>query len=177
MSEEDFRAELEDYQERRIVEEDEFTNGDDHHRRLVNYDNVKWSDYAWMREVGTEYYFRYEGSQAVPPCYEKAHYRVMKDYIRVHPSQIAELERLIAKRIAPKHSEKRECQPDTAGRDRGDNRVGVNRPLQSRTGKHKTTFCECKDWKSKFGADRQWCEKSSDERFYDKPYNFNTGGF
>lgn len=178
MSEEDFAAELEEYQRQRAIEK---ASEEEHgHRRLVNYDNVKWSDYAWMREVGTEYYFRYEGSQAVPPCYEKAHYRVMKDYIRVHPSQIEELERLIAQRIAPKNSEKRSCRPDTAGKARGRSNgkaVDVNRPLQSTTEKHKNTFCECKDWKSKFGSDREWCEMSTRKRFYDQPYNFDTDDF
>eukprot|EP00548_Thalassiothrix_antarctica_P003227 CAMPEP_0194129910 /NCGR_PEP_ID=MMETSP0152-20130528/1095_1 /TAXON_ID=1049557 /ORGANISM="Thalassiothrix antarctica, Strain L6-D1" /LENGTH=886 /DNA_ID=CAMNT_0038824291 /DNA_START=312 /DNA_END=2973 /DNA_ORIENTATION=- len=118
--------------------EAEYLENIENHRKLNeplrdNYKDVKYSPYEWMREVKTEYYYRYEGSQMVPPCYETVHYRVMKDPIRIHPIQLAELERLLAWRIAPKGSKFNECKPDTAGRQRsGSNRnaVDLNRPIQ-----------------------------------------------
>ena len=144
---------------------------------LENYEQVHYLPYNWMREVKTEYYYRYEGSQAVPPCYEKVHWRVMKDPIRVHPDQIRELERLLAERIAPKGSEFNECERDTAGRERPgtDGKVfDFNRPLQSNSRWQVQTFCHCSDWTSKFPEDRAWCELDRDDRFYDYPYNFNV---
>jgi hypothetical protein len=145
-----------------------------------NYVNVRYSPYEWMREVGTEYFYRYEGTQMVPPCYEKVHYRVMKDPIRIHPDQLAELERLLAWRIAPKGSEFNECQRDSAGPDRAGssgNAVDLNRPLQSYSNIHRKVFCECGDWDSKFQGDKDWCELDQQTRWYEKPYNFDSSGF
>ena len=177
MSEEDFLEELEQYEMERNLERSTEEIGDNNRRRLAqNYDHVKWNDYQWLREVGTEYYFRYEGQQMVPPCYDKVHYRVMKDYIRVNPVQIEELQRLLAHRIAPKGSLKNQCQRDTAGKRVTEDRVDLARPLQSSTQKHAATFCECKDWKSKFSQDREWCELKQGQRLFERPYNFATGG-
>jgi hypothetical protein len=58
-------------------------------RRLINYDHVgPWHNYFPMLGVRTEYYYRYSGSQTVPPCYgrffqnnnrkQTNHYRIMK---------------------------------------------------------------------------------------------------
>uniref|UniRef100_A0A7S0F4Q6 Alpha-carbonic anhydrase domain-containing protein n=1 Tax=Craspedostauros australis TaxID=1486917 RepID=A0A7S0F4Q6_9STRA len=142
-----------------------------------NYSLVQWWPYEWMIKVGTEYYFRYEGTQTVPPCYEKVHWRVMKDPIRVAPHQMRELERLMAWRI------NEHCQSDTAGAPREDRpeAVWLARPLQYYQELHRKEFCECQDWPSKFPAERTWCYKyrTRDEniRLYENPYNFLSEGF
>jgi hypothetical protein len=145
-----------------------------------SYVNVPYSPYEWMREVRTEYFFRYQGTQMVPPCFETVNYRVMKDPIRIHPDQLVELERLLAWRIAPKGSEFNECERDTAGRERpGSNgdAVDLNRPLQSYHNIHRKVFCECGDWLSKFQEDRDWCDLDQQTRWYEHPYNFDSSGF
>lgn len=141
-----------------------------------NYDNVEWWPYEWFLKVGTEYYFRYEGTQTVPPCYDTAHWRVFKDPIRVAPHQMRELERLIAWRTGDN------CQRDTAGKGTDDpNVVDVARPLQSTHRLHRKVFCECKDWPSKFPEDRQWCRKwqetPPEQRLFENPYNWPSNGF
>lgn len=135
-----------------------------------NYHHVKYSPYEWLREVRTEYYYRYEGSQMVPPCFETVHYRVMKDPIRIHPIQLEELERLLAQRIDPES-----CQNDTAGRERSSDstKVDLNRPLQKYSNIHRKVFCECQDWISKWQEDQDWCELNQEERFNEKLYNFS----
>eukprot|EP00934_Nitzschia_sp_Nitz4_P000422 Nitzschia sp. Nitz4//scaffold21_size171442//123870//126940//NITZ4_002181-RA/size171442-augustus-gene-0.206-mRNA-1//-1//CDS//3329542471//422//frame0 len=183
--ENDYLQGIEDYRQRR-TEESKAASEAIHEstRRLTdygtpeyNYPNVKYSPYEWLREVKTEYYFRYEGGQMVPPCFETVHYRVMKDPILIHPDQLAELERLLAWRIAPKGSEENECQPDSAGRERPGshgNAVDLNRPLQGYSNIHRKVFCECQDWTSKFDEDKAWCQLDKDERWFKKPYNFNV---
>jgi hypothetical protein len=141
-----------------------------------NYDDVHFWPYEWFLKVGTEYYFRYEGTQTTPPCYDTAHWRVFKDPIRVAPHQMRELERLIAWRQGDN------CETDTAGKSTGDaNVVDVARPLQSYHRLHRKVFCECQDWPSKFVADRQWCRnwqnKAPEERLFESPYNFPSDGF
>ena len=128
---------------------DQYEQEENDSRRLArmreNYEQVNWRPYHWMRKVKTEYYYRYEGTQAVPPCYERVHWRVMKDPIRVHPDQIKELERLLAERIAPKGSEFNQCARDTAGKKRPGTNGKVydfNRPLQSNDRRHYQTMCE-----------------------------------
>ena len=77
------------------------------------------------------------------------------------------------------------CQVDTAAkvrRDPNDPRqileVTTARPVQSTTKAHYETFCECKDWGSKWKEDQDWCRiEDINERLYDKPYNFMTNGF
>ena len=142
-----------------------------------NYEDVHWWPYEWLLKVGTEYYFRYEGSMTVPPCYSVNHWRVMKDPIRVAKHQITELERLTAWRING------QCQADTAGKKRKDNpdAVDVNRPVQELEKGHRMVFCECQDWPSKFPAERAWCQKwqqrDPELRLFQNPYNWNQGGF
>lgn len=62
---------------------------DDKRRRLMNYEHVEpWHNYFPMLGVRTEYYYRYSGTQTVPPCYgmffkdnnrkQTNHHRVMK---------------------------------------------------------------------------------------------------
>jgi hypothetical protein len=158
----------------------------DYHRRMQmqtdhlateNYDNVFWWPYEWLLKAGTEYYFRYEGTQTAPPCFETAHWRILKDPIRVAPHQMRELERLTAWRLGD------ECTVDTAGKPRPGNpdAVDVNRPLQGYHNLHRKVFCECQDWPSKFPQDREWCRnwKTRDPnlRLFEKPYNFRSDGF
>jgi len=155
----------------------------DHKRRNLvegvheeNYDDIEWYPYEWMLKVGTEYYYRYEGSQVVPPCYDTVHWRPMKDPLRVHKRQIAELQRLLAWRLNPKT-----CEVDTAGvlSDDG-NTIKANREIQYFHDTHRMVFCECKDWPSKFEGDKEWCKNWKEdvdfERFYDRPYSFETNG-
>ena len=147
-------------------------------RHLLNYDHIAYDAYEWLRAVKTEYYFRYEGTFTTPPCSEVAHWRVLKDPIRVHPDQIKELERLLARRISPKGSMFKECQNDSAGKlrpGRQGDAVDLNRPLQSLHTLHRMVFCECKDWKSNFDEDIQWCRKDINTRLYDAPYGYGIG--
>jgi len=142
-----------------------------------NYEDVHWWPYEWLLKVGTEYYYRYEGSMTVPPCYSVNHWRVMKDPIRVAKHQIIELERLLAWRINGK------CKPSTAGKPREDNvdAVDVARPLQELQKGHRMVFCECQDWPSKFPQERAWCEKwqqrDPELRLFQNPYNWAQDGF
>jgi carbonic anhydrase len=158
-------------------------------RKLYQYDELEWFNYWPMLGVRTEYYFRYSGSQTIPPCYGNFigesrvgtnHWRVMKDPIRIHSRQLRELQRLSAERIAPIGSTVNACQSDTAAKVTRDpldptKIVDVNnaRPLMSWAKPHFKTFCECKDWESKWPEDRNWCAiEDINERFYDKPYNY-----
>ena len=130
--------------------------------------------YEWMLKVGTEYYFRYEGTQVVPPCRQVVHWRVMKDPIRVHERQIAELNRLLAWRI-----NEDTCTAETAGVLSEDgNKVNVNREIQYTHRNHRKVFCECKDWPSQFLNDQIWCTDWENDpnynRFYAYPYSFPT---
>jgi hypothetical protein len=122
-----------------------------------------------------QYYYRYEGTQVVPPCWEIVHWRVMKDPIRVHSRQIAELTRLLASRIDPVS-----CNADTAGVVKKDGNFSVSREISYTHTQHRKVFCECKDWPSKFESDRNWCRNWKDDteykRFYEYPYNFETNG-
>jgi Eukaryotic-type carbonic anhydrase len=67
----------------------------------LDYEDVPFWPYEWIVKVETEYYFRYEGTQLVPPCWETVHWRLMKDPIRVPQRQIDELNRLLAWRLSP----------------------------------------------------------------------------
>ncbi|KAL3916149.1 MAG: hypothetical protein SGILL_005311 [Bacillariaceae sp.] len=142
-----------------------------------NYDDVYWWPYEWLLKVGTEYYFRYEGSMTVPPCYTVNHWRVMKDPIRVAEHQIKELERLLAWRMNGN------CDASTAGKPREGNpdAVDVNRPVQELERGHRMVFCECQDWPSKFPREREWCKKwqtrDPELRLFDNPYNWPQNGF
>ncbi len=100
----------------------------------------------------------------------------MKDPAPIHPSQLAELQRLIAERVAPFDDPIAPCQKNTAARVSPQGDVSTARPLQqfNKAG-HKLTFCECKDWVSKWPEDRSWCEiKDMDERFFVKRYNWEV---
>lgn len=190
-------AEEELYQELMAMENDSDNNNhnetlrEEYRRKLLNYDEIPWFNYWPMLGVRTEYYFRYSGTQTIPPCYGDFdgasrkgtnHWRVMKDPIRIHPRQLVELRRLIAERIAPIDDPVMACAPDTAAKVTRDpnnskNYLEVNtaRPLQSWDRVHFKTFCECKDWRSKWPEDRKWCQiDNMNERFYDKKYNFDA---
>jgi hypothetical protein len=167
-----------------------------HGRHLLDYEHVDWFNYFPLLGCKTEYYFRYSGTQTVPPCYARFdagnnglgnrantnHWRVMKDPIRVSKRQILELHRLIRERIAPRDDPLRSCKPDTAaapdpygGSD--DRLISVARPLQSKQTAHFEVFCECKDWGSKWNEDKEWCKMSENQRLFDRPYNYMTSGF
>lgn len=130
-----------------------------------------------------------QGTATIPPCYGKDtrgtkrganHWRVMKDPIRIQKKQLLELERLIRERIAPIDDPIMPCQPDTAAKVSQDGRVDVARPLQYYDEEaHDVTFCECKDWESKWPEDQAWCQATKDveERLYVTPYNFESDGF
>lgn len=162
---------------------------EDRHRRLMNYDHVSWFNYFPMPDVRTEYYYRYSGSQTVPPCYgewfpgnlraQTNHWRVMKDPIRVSQRQIYEMHRLLKERIAPADAAQMACQPDTAAKpDPVDERkISVARPLQSVRPVHFITFCECENWRSKFEEDQEWCRQEKNDRLFSQPYNFAHSGF
>jgi hypothetical protein len=100
----------------------------------------------------------------------------MKDPLRIHPNQLKEMQRLIAERVAPHDDPVAGCQRDTAAEvnSRGD--VTTARPLQYYSEKgHVMTFCECKDWGSKWPEDREWCQIDDiEERFFDKPFNWEV---
>jgi hypothetical protein len=156
------------------------------HRHLMGGDEIVWFNYWPMLGVRTEYYYRYSGSQTIPPCYGEFdpssrsgtnHWRMMKDPIRIHPRQLEEMKRLIRERIAPPDDPIMACQPDTAAKIEG-NDVNTARPLQYEDDVHFTVFCECKDWPSKWPEDRAWCRtEDPNVRFYDTPYNFRSNGF
>ena len=161
-------------------------NADQEYRKLIQEDGMEWFNYFLMLGVRTEYYFRYSGSQTIPPCYgnfqsdtrsQTNHYRVLKDPIRIHPRQLAEVKRLLRDRIAPLGDPVASCQADTAADISGDV-ISVARPLQYEHTVHFEVFCECKDWPSKWPEDRAWCKMDNyTERFYEQPYNFVTDGF
>lgn len=157
-------------------------------RNLMNYDHISHNSYQFLLDVRTEYYFRYQGTMHVPPCYGRHvsgsrehvnHWRVMKDPIRVHPSQIDELNRLLRDRIAPADSEFNACQNDTAGKVDSNGKIWVARPLQQRSEPHHNTFCQCDRWPSKIPEDKAWCKSGSREYRFEapgNPYNFANGG-
>lgn len=165
-SEENLQRTYNEYVQRRRL-------GDHHHK--INYEDIMWEAYAFMIEVGTEYYFRYEGTMMVPPCWEVVHHRVMKDPIKVHPRQIEELNRLIMERRDPGT-----CAKDTAGvvYSTEPRKIDVSREIQYYHTQHRKVFCECKDWPSKFPNDKAWCSnwQTDDKRFYDTPYSFDSNG-
>lgn len=141
-----------------------------------NYDDVEFNTYEWMLKVETEYYFRYEGTMLVPPCWDVVHWRAMKDPLRVHSRQIAELHRLLAWRL-----DADTCTKETAGIVSPDgNTIELNREVQYVHTQHRKVFCECKDWPSKFQNDREWCRRWNEDvnhdRFYRHPYSFDSDG-
>jgi carbonic anhydrase len=160
---------------------------DAEYRKLIQGDEMEWFNYFLMLGVRTEYYYRYHGSQTIPPCYGNAqpdtraetnHWRVLKDPIRIHKRQLEEMQRLLRARIAPKGSQVNECLPDTAAKVSSTGQVDVARPLQYHHDAHFEVFCECKDWGSRWPEDQDWCAITDyNERFYQKPYNFMTSGF
>eukprot|EP00536_Pseudo-nitzschia_multiseries_P002979 jgi/Psemu1/184841/e_gw1.42.19.1 len=174
---------------RLLKEEHDGVHTDELHRQLIEGDETEWFNYWPMLGVRTEYYYRYEGTATIPPCYGQDvrgtrrgsnHWRVMKDPIRIQKKQLLELERLIRDRIAPPDDPVMPCQPDTAAKVSEDGRVNVARPLQSyNEDAHDITFCECKDWPSKWPEDQAWCAATEDveERLYMTPYNFESDGF
>ncbi|GKY97302.1 hypothetical protein MPSEU_000688600 [Mayamaea pseudoterrestris] len=160
-----------------------------HGRHLMDYESVgPYHTYFGMHGVKTDYYYRYSGSQTIPPCYGTYqqgsrkgtnHWRIMKDPIKMTQRQIDEMHRLLKERIAPIDDLIRPCQPDTAAGvyDGDDTKVNVSRPLMQTTGAHYQTFCECQDWNSHWQEDQDWCELDQMTRYYAQPYNYVTNGF
>ena len=162
------------------------------HRHLTNYDHVgPWHNYWPLIGVKTEYYYRYGGTQTVPPCYSRFkrgvkrgqtnHWRVMKDPIRISKRQLSELHRLLRERIAPPNDPLVACQADTAAKvDQATGLVDVARPLQGNHKAHHMVFCECENWGSLWKADKDWCRiyrNDKNARLFQHPYNFYTEGF
>ena len=153
-------------------------------RKLLEGDYLLFHNYQFLIDVRTEYYFRYAGTSTVPPCYGRFvpnsrentnHWRVLKDPIRVHPRQIAEMERLLRERIAPTDANSRACENDTAGKVDSDGHISVARPVMEYDLRHYASFCECDDWQSKWPEDRAWCSLNEGDkrtRFFDQPYNY-----
>jgi len=174
-------------------QEEEQVEGDPGDRHLMDYEHVgPWFNYWPMIGCKTEYYYRYSGTQTVPPCYGQFnpdtlgsrgftnHWRIMKDPIRVSRRQIKELHRLLRERIAPPDDPIRPCRPDTAAKPDPDDpsKVSTARPLQSYHEAHFKVFCECENWGSKWNEDKAWCQiQDKNERLFDHPYNYRTEGF
>ncbi|KAL3922274.1 MAG: hypothetical protein SGILL_002293, partial [Bacillariaceae sp.] len=58
------------YQRLRTMEGGNHTdNLHEQFRNLMEYDEIEWFNYWPLLGVRTEYYFRYSGSQTIPPCY------------------------------------------------------------------------------------------------------------
>jgi hypothetical protein len=161
-------------------------------RHLRDYDHVgPWHNYWPLIGVKTEYYYRYSGSQTIPPCYgrfvegnnraQTNNWRVMKDPIRISKRQLAELHRLLRERIAPPTDPLVACQPDTAAKvDPTTNFVDVARPLQQVEKAHHMVYCECENWGSQWEEDKDYCRIFRDDRnarYFQHPYNFYTEGF
>jgi hypothetical protein len=162
-------------------------------RQLLDYEHVDFFNYFPLLGCRTEYYYRYSGTQTIPPCYARYdtgdnsllgrgntnHWRIMKDPIRVSERQILELHRLIKNRVAPPDDPLHPCKHDTAAAPDADDsrKINVARPLQKTQNAHFETFCECKDWTSHWKEDQAWCEQSESTRLFDHPYNFQTSGF
>jgi carbonic anhydrase len=159
-------------------------------RKLLANDQLSFHNYQFLIDVKTEYYFRYQGTSTIPPCYGRYvpgsrgntnHWRVVKDPIRVNPRQIEEMERLLRERIAPKDdSNGKACKNDTAGKVEKDGHISVARPLMQFNDVHYMTFCECQDWPSKWPEDREWCSLNQGDqhtRLYEHPYNFESSSF
>jgi hypothetical protein len=172
-----------------LFEHSQTENASNASRHLVDYNEVKWYNYFPLPAVKTEYFFRYSGTQTVPPCYgafipgpdnrkQTNAWRVMKDPIIVSKRQITEMHRLLRERIAPKGDPVKSCQADTAGKVLSNNKIDVARPLQANQKAHFTVFCECINWKSKFAEDQKWCKnRDLKKRLLETPYNFATKGF
>ena len=75
------------------------------------------------------------------------------------PSQITELNNLLANRVDPET-----CQPYTAAQVDMDGSVRASRPLQLRRPSHLLVFCECVDWEPNLSTDEEFCNLPPEER-------------
>ena len=96
-----------------------------------------------------------------PPCFEGVHWRVLKEPIKVSNKQLQAIHRLLKERIDPVT-----CKKETAAEPRGRSgeKVGVNRPIQTTTAKHKAVYCECLDWDPNGEADQAHCALTLEDR-------------
>jgi hypothetical protein len=102
-----------------------------------------------------QYYWRYEGTTIEPPCVAGTNWRVLKEAIKVAPSQIRRLEELLIDRVDPKT-----CRKSTAGTvNNAGTIVAVNRPIQTTNDMHELRDCECV-WKSNSLHDNDTCKKN-----------------
>mmetsp|Transcript_20140 Transcript_20140/g.33400 ORF Transcript_20140/g.33400 Transcript_20140/m.33400 type:complete len:589 (-) Transcript_20140:285-2051(-) len=176
-----------DYEERADGGDESLT---DPERKLLAGDHLHFHNYQFLIDAKTEYYFRYQGTSTIPPCYGEHktgsrattnHWRIIKDPLRVSPRQIDELQRLIRDRIDPDR-----CREDTAAKVGRDGSVNVARPLMETNYVHFKTFCECPNWRSKWPEDKKWCRMTREGRgdygedqqfrYETHPYWFDTGG-
>lgn len=94
-----------------------------------------------------------------PPCIQVAHWRILKDPIKVAPAQLRSLEHLLKSRVDPET-----CEYFTAGHVNSRGSISVNRPLQVTSRAHKLVYCECADWYSKSKKDQAYCELDTNVR-------------
>ncbi len=174
-----------------FIKQQEEAEHQNHRRQLTSRHVSPWHNYWPLVGVQTEYYYRYGGTQTVPPCYgrfvrgnnraQTNNWRVMKDPIRISSRQLNELHRLLRERIAPPDDPFLACQADTAAKvDSNTSFVNVARPLQGNQKAHHMVFCECENWGSQWQADQEWCRmyrNDKDARLFQHPYNFYTDGF
>ena len=125
--------------------------------------NGGFHPYVLYDQTGTHYYFRYRGSWVEPPCLEDmtAEWRIMKDPIKVSPSQFNRLECLFLRRLNPET-----CVRESAGKPRPGktSKKNFNRPMQTTTAKHGLMYCECVDFDPQTAKDKAYCAKSMEER-------------
>lgn len=119
--------------------------------------------YVWYDQTGTQYYFRYRGSWVEPPCLEDltAFWRVLKNPVKISPSQYSRLDRIFYQRLNPDT-----CVPESAGKLRSGSteKRDFNRPTQTTTVKHELMYCECVDFNSPLPNDVEYCSKSLSQR-------------
>jgi hypothetical protein len=103
-----------------------------------------------------------------PPCLVGTHWRVLKNAVRVAPSQLRELERLLRTRIDPITCQRNSTAGAlvTARSATGVQfpSIAVNRPLQTTSQNHKAVYCECIDWESKSEDDLAYCRLRATQR-------------
>lgn len=185
MEKENFRPSVADEEFEEFIQEQS-------KRDLYEQSHYPFHAYQFLIDCRTEYYFRYHGTTATPPCYGTVpdvwgeldghentnHWRVLKDPIRISMRQKNEMERLLRERIAPPDDRHAPCQPDTAAAVDNEGHVNVARPLQAQDPSHMPRFCGCGFWTSKWPEDRAWCQIGKEEGdkhlLYERLYNYEV---
>jgi hypothetical protein len=85
----------------------------------------------------SHFYYNYEGSLTYPPCTENVHWRIMQQPLYISPGQLEQIKRLTYMHLNSN------CELATLGVRLGDGcAVGVNRPTQSLSYRHKLKKCD-----------------------------------